>query len=173
MKTVNKLFTFTATACLSLIFALQAAADVDVLIIGSTKDSSEYIYGGSATAFNPTQVRNELYNILNGAGLGNVNVVLEERYTQETSPSNWTVSCYNLSQWFHFGLPADVETTTRWPNLRGEKGTQWDYVILIGDSYTMEATPGLYTHGVSLISKEVAKGTAETVLLMPWPGPGS
>ena len=82
-------------------------------------------------------------------------------------------SPYDLAAWFHYPLPADVETTTRWPNLRGEAGTDWDYVIVIGDPGTMETMPGLYAQGVAVIAQEVAKGGAETVLLMPWSKNGS
>lgn len=45
--------------------------------------------------------------------------------------------------------------------------------MLIGDPYTIEYFPGLYTHGVVKVAEEVAKGTAEIILLMPWPGKGS
>jgi dihydroorotase-like cyclic amidohydrolase len=46
-------------------------------------------------------------------------------------------------------------------------------VIVIGDPYTMEVFPGVYAQGVATIAEEVAKGGAETVLLMPWPGNAS
>ena len=75
--------------------------------------------------------------------------------------------------------PADVDVLQRWPMLRGEtvtggwSGPQWDYVILIGDPHTMETMPGLYAQGVAAIAAEVAKGSGETVLLMPWPASGN
>ena len=45
--------------------------------------------------------------------------------------------------------------------------------MLIGDPYTMENYPGLYAHGVEMIAQEVAKGTGEVILLMPWQAPGN
>jgi len=144
-------------------------ADVNVLIIGSTKDSTDhYSISGTSQTFSPTQIRSELQSILDGAGLGTANVTLEDRYNYISGDYS-----YNLISWFHFPWPADNEVTNRWPNLRGELGTEWDYVILIGDPYTIEYMPGLYTHGVARVAKEVAKGSAETILLMPWPAAGS
>jgi uncharacterized repeat protein (TIGR02543 family) len=136
-----------------------------VLIIGSTSDSPHS--GSKSDPFHATEIRNELASILSGAELGTVNVTLLDRANDGGSTT------YSLAEWFHHPYPAGVETTTRWPNLRGET-TPWDYVILIGDPYTMEYMPGLYAQGVAAIAGEVAKGTAETVLLMPWPtGAGS
>jgi Bacterial Ig domain/Bacterial Ig-like domain len=151
--------TWSALA-LSLLAVPSFSADIDVLIIGSTTDSTaDGAVSGTSSAFDPTAVRTYLQSILAGAGVGTVNVALENRGYP-----------YDLAAWFHYPTPADVETTTRWPNLRGEKGTDWDYVVVIGDAYSMEYMPGLYAHGVAMIAQEVAKGGAETVLLMPWPG---
>jgi len=163
---------------------MALTADVNVLIIGSTKDSGERFSGSgywtsqkpykapNSKAFSQTKIATELKNILNGAGMGTVNVTSEERYKADSIPG-WSVYSYNLASWFHYPYPAGIEASTRWPNLRGENGTQWDYVILIGDPYTMEYTPGMYAHGVAQVAKEVSKGSAETMLLMPWPGSGS
>jgi hypothetical protein len=161
------------------------AADVNVLIIGSSRDSSER-YDGSgwwnsqkpfhnsdSVAFSPNKVGTELKSILSGAGIGSVNVVTKERYQSATNHNGYPAYSYNLASWFHFPYPAGVETSTRWPDLRGENGTAWDYVILIGDPYTMEHSPGMYAYGVAQIGLEVAKGSAEMVLLMPWQGQGS
>lgn len=160
------------------------AADINVLIVGSTRDSGEKFVGsGSWTsqkpyrsptsrAFSHTKIATELKNILNGANIGSVNVSSEERYRSDNIPG-WSVQSYNLASWFHYPYPVGVEESTRWPNLRGEKESQWDYVVLIGDPYTMEYTPGMYAHGVAQVAAEVAKGTAETLLMMPWPGSGS
>ncbi|HSR87361.1 MAG TPA: Calx-beta domain-containing protein, partial [Pontiella sp.] len=156
--------------------------DVNILIIGSAHDSSEHSWiTADSEAFSPTGIATELQSILAGAGLGTANVVVEERYTGTTDLSgvnilgllfNDTVSAYNLTSWFHYPYPAGVKAS-RWQNLQGKSGTQWDYVILIGDPYTIEQMPGLYAQGVAEIGEEVAKGSAETVLLMPWPASGS
>ena len=51
----------------------------------------------------------------------------------------------------------------------------WDYVVIIGDPYTMEKTPGMYAQGVAKVAEEVAKGAdpAEVILLMNWPAGAS
>ncbi|WP_162028825.1 MULTISPECIES: hypothetical protein [unclassified Lentimonas] len=148
-------------------------ADVNVLVIGSATDSSSqsYVFAdegvASVSAFDPSGVVSELTSILGGAGLGTVNVSFEDFHGTSSGYRH-----ANLFHWFHFPFPEDAETT-RWANLRGENGTEWDYVVLIGDAHTMEYLPGFYALGVSEIAKEVAKGSAETVLLMPWPASGS
>jgi Divergent InlB B-repeat domain/Bacterial Ig domain len=149
------------------------AADLNVLVIGSTKDSSEVVTlsGATSKAFNPIGITNELKKILSGAGLGTVNVVLIDRSLEQAGVGYLSYKPTSLAAWFHWPWPTNTEFTARWPNLRGELGTAWDYVVLIGDSATIEYVPGLYTCGVADIAKEVAKGTngAETILLMPWP----
>ena len=144
-------------------------ADVNILIIGSTKDSSEHrSIKGDSKAFSPELIKDELQKILEGVELGKVNITLLDRY--QTQPGKYA---YNLISWFHWPYPADVETNERWPNLQGKKSTKWDYVVLIGDPYTIEKMPGLYTHGVAKVAEQVAKGSAETILLMNWPAKSS
>jgi uncharacterized repeat protein (TIGR02543 family) len=154
----------SAIACWLLFSTALLLADVNVLIIGNTQPYHDYSYTNQTTpAFDPTAVRSELEKILTGAGLGAVNVTLESR------DSGSSVAFSSLAQWYHYPYPAGVETTTRWPNLRGELTRAWDYVVLIGDPYAIEKMPGLYAHGVAMVAQEVARGSAETVLLMPWP----
>lgn len=169
-----------------LIFPNQLHADVNVLIIGSTKDSGEMhpanVWASDKKAphvptskpFSPTEVRTQLQNILAQDGRGAVNVTVLDRYRADaiSQMPGWNAYSYNLATWFHYPYPAGAETN-RWANLRGEAGTAWDYVVLIGDPYTMEYTPGMYAHGVAKIAEEVAKGSAELILLMPWPASGS
>jgi MBG domain len=155
-----------------------AYADVNVLIIGSTKDSADNAsISYSSDPFVPTTIKTELVKILSGAGMGAVNVTLEDRYhtTSATVDTyNTQTYSYNLVSWFYWPYPAGTDTQ-RWANLRGEAGTKWNYVVLIGDPYTIEYTPGVYALGVGKIGEEVAKGTngAETVLLMAWPAQNS
>ena len=202
--------TFNAILLVLLTASIGHAADVNVLIIGAEKDSVESRrVRGKSQAFSPAGVRAELEKILGGAGLGTVNVVLEDRCSPgsdadleaqldailrlrkpkgaakppELKPEvrkRYIESmrrrgspCYNLASWFYWPYPGDVETKKRWPNLRGENGTKWDYVVLIGDPYTIEYMPGFYADGVARIAAEVAKGKGKTVLLMSWPGPKS
>lgn len=162
-------------------------ADVNVLIIGSSKDSGEGHNSGvswnsskpaftpNSKAFSPTEISTQLQSILAQDGRGAVNVTVLDRYRSDAiTEIGWTAYSYTLAGWFHYPYPAGAETA-RWANLRGESGTVWDYIVLIGDPYTMEYTPGLYAHGVAKIAEEVAKSAnpAQIVLLMPWPGSGS
>ena len=174
--------------CITLLmFANQLIADVNVLIIGSTKDSGERhnssvswnaqkpAFTPNSKAFSPTEIRTQLQSILAQDGRGTVNVTLIDRYRADAiTEIGWTAYSYTLAGWFHHPYPAGAETA-RWANLRGEAGTVWDYVVLIGDPYTMEYTPGMYAHGVAKIAEEVAKSAnpAQVILLMPWQGSGS
>ena len=160
--------------------------DVNILIIGSEQQEFDSKAGdfspGSTYAFSPGGIKTHLEGILNGAGLGNVNVEFEDFIIRQNTWSTSSRSA-NLATWFHFphgpewaagsSPHTDYGRTHRWPKLRGQAGTDWDYVIVIGDPYTMENFPGLYTYGVAKIAKEVGKGNAEMVLLMPWPKAGS
>ena len=153
----------------SVCIAAQTFADVNVLIVGSTHDTSEFNTSANSTPFSPsaTSIAACLQSILEAADLGTVNVSTRERYASGTSTLGDSTAAYNLASWFHWPYPRGSETN-RWADLRGE-GTNWNYVILIGDPYTIEYTPGLYAHGVAQIANEVAKGSAETILLMSWP----
>jgi hypothetical protein len=163
--------------------SVSAVADVNVLVVGSTRDSGELSWatGDSTTSpFNPNTMVTHLRGLLQAGSHGSVNVTFEERY--RTHYAEWrngdfkaTFPAYNLASWYHFPFPAGNEWTNRWPNLRGELGVKWDYVVLIEDSYTVERIPGMYAQAVAMIGEEVAKGAnnAQTVLLMTWPGPNS
>lgn len=158
------------TAQDSITIADNDVADLKILIIGSSRDSTDdgLITSGNSDAFTATSIESELENILAGAGLGVPNVTLLDR-----SAEGYSTAIYGLSQWFHYPYPAGIETNTRWPNLRGEGGNAWDYVVLIGDPYTMEYMPGVYAQGVASIAEEITAGSAETILLMPWPNVSS
>ncbi len=164
MKIASFLYLVLCVFCTQLV-----TAKLNVLVIGSSEDSSKYTNGASAvSAFSPEQVVTEFTSILEGAGLGEINVGFED--------FNGKVDHYkhtNLLSWFHFPYPERADKAKRWVNLQGKLDTKWDYVVLIGDAHTLEYLPGFYALGVSEIGKEVAKGEAETVLLMPWPAEGS
>jgi fibronectin type 3 domain-containing protein len=172
-------------------FALRA--DVNILIIGSdTPGDQQYaarLSGSPAAtpAFQYEAVADHLREILEGADHGTVNVTTRNRVAGSTSTSSFVTACNNLTTWFYWpygewvdndpvlGSYTSVTGTdeVRRAELRGDNGTEWDYVVLIGDPFTIETIPGYYTLGVARIAEEVAKGTAETVLLMPWPAAGS
>ena len=146
---------------------LCAADTLKVLIVGSTSDLGDK-YGSDSAAFSPTAIASELEKIISQNGPGSATVTVEERfnnnlptgfvYDTATFPSD----SYNLTGWFHFPLPAGSESN-RWANLRGADGTAWDYVVIIGDPYTMEKTPGMYAQGVAVVadSPQFSASTAE------------
>lgn len=95
--------------------APRVSADVNVLIIGSTSDSGDS-FGGSSDPFS----------------------VAECFATGITCLGHGT-RCCKLVGWYHRPFPSGAEGT-RWVNLRNEGGTDWDYIILVGEPYT----PGMY-----------------------------
>jgi hypothetical protein len=172
------------------------SADVNVLILGSDSSGDRFykeaLTQGQETGTPPfhfAEVASHLRGILQGAGLGAVNVTTENLARGDIdlpNPSNWFQSnlrySSNLISWFYWpygdfkgGAFSSVTGTEapRWANLRGEGETKWDFVVLIEDPATIERYPGLHAVGVARISEEVAKGTGQAVLLMPWPAPGS
>lgn len=154
------------------------AADVNVLVLGAESGR-----GDANNQFNPTAIRTELENILNGkAGVGTVTVHLEDygvmrtaRVDDEENPQ-YTEKA-NLLMWYYEAYPLGLERDIRWPNLRGEgqrpEDKDWDYVVIIGNPDTIERMPGIYAYGVSKICKLVVEGGAEPILLMPWPSSAS
>ena len=110
----GKWFLFLATLCFNLITISSYSQDVNILIIGSSHSYSE---GGEhgvihEKAFSPFSIGNELQKILSNDGSisGNVNVVVEDIYTNKTkdtkvgSGSNNVRSMnfrlYSLAQYF-------------------------------------------------------------------------
>ena len=171
-------------------------ADVNILILGSDSSGDRFyeqaLTQGQKTGTPPfafQDIATHLRGILEGAGLGPVNVTTENLAKGDidlpnptnTFQSNLRYSS-NLLSWFYWpygdfkgGAFSTVTGTEapRWANLRGEGGTAWDYVVLIEDPATIERYPGLHAVAVAKISGEVAKGNGQTVLLMPWPAAGS
>jgi Bacterial Ig domain/Calx-beta domain len=154
-----------------IIFSLRAVADVNVLIVGTTADTGAYSPStyGLSKAFDIAKVRDELQSILAGAGLGTVKVGLHDLKANMYSARGNQL----ISEFYSQNTARPPVSFDFWKNLRGESGTNWNYVILMDDPNTIEYFPGLYTLGVSEVGKEVAKGGGETVLLMLWPGSGS
>ncbi|MCC5843543.1 MAG: hypothetical protein JJU05_04755 [Verrucomicrobia bacterium] len=164
---------FRILSLLTFAFAEPLHAEVNILIIGSGVPgdiafaSTANGFPARTPAFRHFDVADHLRQILEGAGHGAVNVTTRE-HNAVFSFSRAT----NLFTWFHWPYGTGGRAA-RWADLRGEGDTAWDYVVLIGDTYTIETTPGLYTLGVANVAAEVAKGSGQTVLLMPWPAPGS
>jgi hypothetical protein len=155
--------------------------DLNILVIGSTHSFSE---GGENDVvpekpFNPTTIATHLQSILtqDPALTDTVNVVFEDIFKTKTNTvrtsgsgiNDITAHCYSLAQ--HFMWPDGK--TTRLANLRGEAGTQWDYIVVCNDPYIMANFPGMYAEGVKLIQKEVAQSsnaiTPQVILMAQWP----
>ncbi len=163
---------------LLLLMVIPASADLDILVIGSSRSYSEGGESGSVheKAFNPTLVADKLRDILDGdAAVGEtVNVVVEDIYKNKTLDTAlggggdiyaFNYRCYSLAQYYMWPEGQDG----RLKNLRGENGTNWDYIILMSDPYLLANMPGIYAEGVNLLANEIEKGSAKTVLLAQWP----
>ena len=161
---------------LVLLITSTVSADVNVLIVGTTADNGDR-RGTGSKAFDVRKVKAELENILAGANLGAVNVQVHD-YSANGISGNSLLGEFYLSLGagtYPWGERYDhTPTATEFrAMLRGESGTGWDYVILLGESFTIEELPGVYSLGVAECNKEIKKGGAETVLLMPWPAQSS
>ena len=170
------------TAALLFGASLAAQADLDILVVGSTRsfsDSSLTTWNESnvvhQAAFNPSNIAVELQSILDqdSAITETVNVVFDDIYKSDTryvqtskdGYNTWQLHCYSLAQ--HFMWPAGK--TNRLANLRGADGTAWDYVVIMADPYIMGNFPGMYTEGAKMLIDEVRAGTAEPILMAQWP----
>ncbi|MFC1498875.1 choice-of-anchor D domain-containing protein [Verrucomicrobiota bacterium] len=157
---------------LVLLSVLPAEASLDILIIGSsqTLDTSE-------KAFSPVNIAEQLQNILKKDPLVRepVNVVVDSYYRSSddvvTGYGDRKVTCYVHTLVQHYYWPED--RTNMLKNLRGQAGTDWDYVIMMDDPYMLANVPGYHAEGVNLIAAEVLKGEAVPLLLMQWPDPSS
>lgn len=143
---------------------------LNILIIGT----SESIKSGSEE-FSPFQIRTELENILiNDPSLSlSINVVAEDIYRTETLLTgiayDWTGInvdhfCHSLVQYYFW----PQNRMSRINNLKGEDGTDWDYVAIGADPHMISSIPGFYSLGVNKIAFKVAEGGGKPLLLMPW-----
>jgi Secretion system C-terminal sorting domain len=159
-------------------FGLSSFAQVDVngdgelniLIIGTTESISD-----SSAEFSPFQIRTQLENILtDDASLSlSINVVAEDIFRTETvltgiaydwAGTNVDYFCHSLVQYYFW--PED--RAARIANLKGENGTDWDYVVIGADPHTILSIPGFYSLGVNKIAYKIAEGGGKPLLLMPW-----
>jgi hypothetical protein len=148
---------------------INGDGDLNILIIGTSESIS-----GSSAEFSPFQIRTELENILmNDASLSlSINVVAEDIFRTETVSTgiayqpgvNVNHFCHSLVQYYFW--PED--RTARIDNLKGENGTDWDYVVIGADPHMISSIPGFYSLGVNKIAYKVAEGGGKPLLLMPW-----
>lgn len=143
---------------------------LNILIIGTSESISD-----SSSEFSPFQIRTELENILtDDPSLSlSINVVAEDIYRTQTVLTgiayDWTGInvnhfCHSLLQYYFW--PED--RTARIDNLKGEDGTDWDYVVMAADPHMISSIPGFYSLGVNKIAYKVAEGNGKPLLLMPW-----
>ena len=143
---------------------------LNILVIGT----SESIKSDSEE-FSPFQIRTELENILmDDPSLSlPINVVAEDIYRTQTVLTgiayDWTGInvdhfCHSLIQYYFW----PENRASRIDNLKGENGTDWDYVVIGADPYIISSIPGFYSLGVNKIACKVADGGGKPLLLMPW-----
>lgn len=143
--------------------------DLNILIIGTSQSISD-----SSAEFSPHQISIELQNILTSdiSTSLNINVVPEDIYRTETVLTgianqfdlSHTYYCHSLAQYYFW--PED--RAVRIDNLKGDNGTNWDYVLIAADPHLISTIPGFYSLGVNKIAYKVAEGGAVPLLLMPW-----
>ena len=149
---------------------INGDGSLNILVIGTSKS----INSGS-NEFSPFQIRTELENILmNDPSLSlSLNVVAEDIYRTQTLLTgigyDWTGvnvdhSCHSLVQYYFW----PTNRTSRIDNLKGEDGTDWDYVLIGSDPHIISSIPGFYSLGVNKIAHKVAEGGGKPLLLMPW-----
>lgn len=184
----NEIATLTLTAGAGYAFGVASGNisifddegyDLNILVIGSTHSFSE---GGEHDVvhekpFNPSTIATHLQQIIDQdpAISGSVNVQFEDTYKTKalslvhsgSAFSNYTSHCYSLAQ--HLMWPD--EKANRMANLRGQAGTQWDYIIITHDPYIMANFPGMVAEGVKRVKDEVAQSAnpAQVLLLAQWP----
>ena len=164
--------TFLIALCLNSFGQIDVNGDgeLNILIIGTTESISD-----SSPEFSPFQIRTELENILmDDPSLSlSINLVAEDIYRTQTVQTgiayDWTGInvdhfCHSLVQYYFW--PDD--RAARIDNLRGDNGTDWDYVVIGADPHMISSIPGFYSLGVNKIAYKVADGGGKPLLLMPW-----
>jgi hypothetical protein len=151
-------------------YDINGDGTLNILVIGTT----ESIKSGSEE-FSPFQIRTELENILTDDPSLSlpINVVAEDIYRTQTVLTgiayDWTGInvdhfCHSLVQYYFW----PENRTARIDNLKGEDGTDWDYVVISADPHMISSIPGFYSLGVNKIAYKVVEGGGKPLLLMPW-----
>ena len=151
-------------------YDIKGDGTLSILVIGTSKSIK-----ANSDEFSPFQIRNELENILtNDPSLTlSINVVAEDIYRTKTVLTgiayDWTGTnvnhyCHSLVQYYFW----PENRTSRIDNLKGEDGTDWDYVVIGADPEIISSIPGFYSLGVNKIARKVAEGGGKPLLLMPW-----
>ena len=171
----------TVVLILSILFSSLLKAQINPYDINGDGTLSILVMGTSKSIkvnsdeFSPFQIRNELVNILtNDPSLTlSINVVAEDIYRTKSVLTgiayDWTGTnvnhyCHSLVQYYFW----PENRTSRIDNLKGEDGTDWDYVVIGADPEIISSIPGFYSLGVNKIARKVVEGGGKPLLLMPW-----
>ena len=168
-------YTDTKSIVDDVIMDVNGDGTVNILVLG-TNSSINF----SSEAFSPNQIAEELQSILSADASINfdINVVAEDIHMSKVvtvglggggTEYNWTHYSHSLMQYYYWPDGLD----DRMANLRGDAGTDWDYVVIGADPYIISTTPGYYSLGVNKVAAKVAEGGAQTLLLMMWSEEGS
>lgn len=169
--------------CLGLMASPAHAANLNVLVLGSSRSYSNEQYSGIARnqqPFNPQLVVDELQNILDAdSAYATVTVHFENisanAYTRPLNNPTTTATsrAYSLLNYYYW----PDGRANRLANLKGvgtgPNDKPWDHVIILGDPSFIANTPGVYAMGVKLLVDTIRQGTAEPILMMQWPHAGS
>ena len=165
-----------ALLCVIIVSANAHSAETNVLVLGTTKSYSDVqnnTIPRNQKPFNPKPIVEHLEKILKGdKRLGTVNVVFEDIY-RTSDRKLWgkvfPARCYSLQSYNYW----PDKQADRWKNLKGDAGTQWDHIVIMGDPSIIANTPGVYARGVKLLLDVIKDSKAKPVLMMQWPHSGS
>jgi hypothetical protein len=169
-KIMKHLFTGVLGLCFTA-FAGVVLADVNVLVIGSTKPFDQ-VKGITALDKQKlvAQTRKALATDLRV--FGKINVEFEDVYRARTINTAvgqkgdlkpYEYRCHSLAQWYFWPDGRDE----RLANLKGAGKTKWDWVVIVEDPYIAANMPGMFAEGLKLVAGAVRKGPAKPLLLIP------
>lgn len=156
-----------------LLIQISVFAETNILIIGSTKSIENGVI-----SFSPDNIAAELDSILSQSNIGNVTVTSEDIYKSSLvkiglggsgTEYDWNHYRHSLTQYYYWPKGNDKIIS----NLLGQDGTNWDYVVILGDPYIISKMPGFYALGVNKIASKVTEGGGQPLLLQQWPANGS
>jgi hypothetical protein len=143
--------------------------EINILVLGSISSIDAY-----QKPFLTDYIALELNKILSNDTLIKlpVNVIYEEIYKEKNIITGvalsamWNIKhfCHSLAQYYYW--PDKRED--RLSNLRGEFGTDWDYVVIGSDPVILKTMPSYYFLGVNKIASVISAGGAIPLLLMEW-----
>lgn len=143
--------------------------EINILVLGSSNSIDPF-----QKPFLTDYISFELDSILSNDTLIDlpVNVEYEEISKGINIPTGvalsayWNVNhfCHSLAQYYYW--PDKREE--RLSNLRGEGGTDWDYVVIGSDPLILKNMPGFYSFGVNKIASVISEGGAIPLLFMEW-----